>query len=358
VWIIRFSLGGKRKLVVIPLCCIVLFALFLKILPFPELEAFQDRSYGTVICDRNGNVLRVLPADDGVKREWASLNESPPGAIKIFIRAEDRRFYFHAGVDIFSVAGSFLRNRKAGRTVSGASTITMQLARLIRSHGGGFSGKAREAWDALRIEAKLSKKEILELWLNNIPFGSNIEGLPAITRSRFGRFVNQLDETRSALLAVIPRRPGLYDPAVNPDAAVLAALVLSERCGLGLNERELREAADETSGAFFSPMDPRTPFLAPHFTERLAGDFRISQSPVHGTKGKLTTTLDLSLQRFAEEQLSLELSRVSRNRVSNGAILAIENETGAVRVYVGSASWFDETISGIIVGIRFRGQPG
>jgi len=353
----------KRRFLLTAVGSIVLFYLFLLLFPFPELDAYRGRSYGTVISDRNGITLRVLPAGDGVKREWAALSEIPAGAAKIFIQAEDRRFYFHTGIDIFSLAGSFLRNLKAGRIVSGASTITMQLARLIHPHPGGFAGKIREARDALRIEAKLSKKEILELWLNNIPFGSNIEGLPAMTRARFGRSVNQLDETRAALLAAVPRRPGLYDPALNPDTAVSAALALSERRGLGLGENELREAAKEAARAVQGPADPRVPFLAPHFTERMAGIISGSSSPEDiqnksAANHRLHSTLDSGLQRYAEEQLARELSGFSHNRISNGAILAIENETGAVRAYIGSASWFDDSVSGKIDGVRFRAQPG
>jgi len=347
----------KRKLLFALICSVILFYLFLLILPFPELEAFRERSWGTVISDRNGTVLRVLPAADGVKREWASLGEIPPGAVKIFIRSEDRRFYFHPGIDIIAIGRSFLRNAQERRVVSGASTITMQLARMINPHSGGWGGKIREAWDAIRLEVKLSKKEILELWLNSIPFGSNIEGLPAMTRSRFGRPINQLDDNRAALLAAVPRRPGFYDPAVNPDAAVSAALALSERSGLGLREDELREAAKEAAVVSQSLEDPRVPFFAPHFTERMRlSDVNDRSYVLSDTK--IRSTLDLGLQRYAEELLALELSLLSRNRVSNGAILVIENDTGAVRVYVGSASWFNDAVSGKIDGVRFRGQPG
>ena len=342
-------IGRLPVLLLIPLCLIAIFYLPLLFLPFPELGSFMNKSWGTVINDRHGTVLRVLPADDGVKREWAPLDEIPAGSVRIFILAEDRRFYFHPGVDLISVAGSFLRNLRAGRTVSGASTITMQLARLVRPHSGGLAGKAAEALDALRLEAKLSKKEILELWLNSIPFGSNIEGVPAITRARFGCSVRELDETMAALLAAIPRRPSYYDPSINPDAAVTAALVLSETRGLGLREDELRaaaaQAARENDGN-------KAPFYAPHFTERIAS------LPSSIGKRRIDSTLDLNLQLYAEGELAMELSLISRNRVSNGAILAIENETGAVRVYAGSVSWFNEEVSGKIDGIRFRAQPG
>ncbi|MDR0668931.1 MAG: penicillin-binding protein 1C [Treponema sp.] len=320
----------------------------LRFSPYPELENYRERSYGLVLRDRNGAVLRVFPAGDGVKREWAPLDEIPAGARRIFIRAEDRRFYIHPGVDLISVAGSVFRNLRARRVISGASTITMQLARLMRPHDRGLGGKIREAWDALRLEARLSKNEILELWFNGIPFGSNIEGLPAMSRARFGRSVRELDDTRALLLAAVPRRPGYYDPAFNPEAAVEAAAALSTRCGLGIGPGLLRTAAAEASPDFQT--EQKTPFQAPHFSERAAALFPGARF--------LTTTLDLELQRYAEDLLTTELTFLDANRVRNGAILAIENDTGAVRVYVGSASWFDDELSGKIDGVRVFNQPG
>jgi penicillin-binding protein 1C len=345
----------KKQFFLVLVCCAVFIYLFFLLLPFPELNFFRNRSWGTVITDRNGIVLRVLPADNGVKREWAPLSAIPPGAVRIFIRAEDRRFYFHLGIDLFSLAASLYRNLKAGRTVSGASTITMQLARLVRPHSGGLRGKIVEAWDAVRLEAKLSKKEILELYLNSIPFGSNIEGLAAVTRARFGCSVRELDDNRAALLASVPRRPLFYDPALNSEAAVSAAMALSARCRLGLREEELKQAVKEAALPSSGQDDPRAPFFAPHFTERLARMEPIAKSNV---QSNVRSTLDLALQLFAEEELALEISLLSEKRISNGAILAIENETGAVRVYVGSGSWFNEEASGKIDGVRFRAQPG
>jgi penicillin-binding protein 1C len=285
--------------------------------------------------------------------------------VRIFLRAEDRRFYFHPGVDPLAVLGSALRNLRAGRVVSGASTITMQLARLVRSHPPGLRGKIAEAWDALRLEAKLSKAEILELWLNNIPFGSNIEGLSAMGRARFGRPAAALDESRAALLAVVPRRPGRYDPARKAGEAVAAALALSAQGGLALDEAALRAAAAEaalteaalTEAALTGPADPggleRFPFFAPHFTERAAAAFNGT-----GSSRPPRTTLDLELQRYGEELLRRALAELRDNRVTNGAILAIENDTGAVRLYAGSASWFDDAVSGKIDGVRVRNQAG
>jgi len=372
----------KRCIIIIPIACLLLLYIFLRLTPYPELASYQNRTYGFAALDRHGRVLRVFPADDGVKREWAALGEIPAGVLRVFVSAEDRRFYLHPGIDPLAVAAAGLRNLQAGRTISGASTITMQLARLIKPRSHDLGGKFGEAYDALRLEARLSKKQILELWINGIPFGSNIEGLPAAGRARFGRETSHLDDARAVLLAVIPRRPGLYDPAHNPQAAVQAALALSRRCRLNLNEAALVEAAADAAPDKLT--DAKTPFHAPHFTDRVAITYKTyTQDSSHkGTKARSNkknweitrfslclsafvrdhferkTTLDLDLQQYAQKRLASELALLGNNRVSNGAILAVDNESGAVLIYVGSASWFDDIHSGKIDGVLVRNQPG
>jgi penicillin-binding protein 1C len=224
----------------------------------------------------------------------------------------------------------------------------MQLARLVKPGRQGFKGKLAEAFDALRIEARLSKSQILELWINGIPFGSNMEGISAMTRARFGRNIAELDDTRALLLAVIPRRPTLYDPAINPEAAVRAAAALAQRCSPAVNAAALEAAAAEAASVPWQLDTAKNPFFAPHFTERAAA--HASQT--------LRTTLDLELQTYAEKRLAEELSLLENHRVSNGAVLVIDNADGSVLVYAGSASWFDDSISGKIDGVLVENQPG
>lgn len=343
--------------------------------PYPELETYRTRPYGTVVADRYGRVLRALPAADGVKREWADLEAVPPGVLRVFLRAEDKRFYLHLGVDPLAVLRSALRNRQAGATVSGASTITMQLARLITPRPRTAAGKAAEAWDALRLEARLSKAEILELWLNGIPFGSNIEGLPAMARARFGRSVQELDDAAAALLAVVPRRPSRYDPGRNPQAAVAAALVLVTRAELPVDEAALRAAAAVASGeagaageaALSGAGSDRAPFEAPHYVDRVMERLRQgAQAAAAGTAASAPAgpgrtvrgTVDLELQRYAEGLLAAELEGLRDRRVTTGAVLALDNADGSVRIYVGSWSWFDEESGGRIDGVRVENQSG
>jgi len=342
---------------VIAFACLLAAHLVLRFSPYPELEGFRNRSSGFAVYDRDGRLLRVFPAEDGVRREWVPLEEIPRGVLRVFVHAEDRRFFRHPGVDPAAVAAAAWRNLRAGRTVSGASTITMQLARMINPREPGLAGKILEAFDALRLEARLSKDEILELWINNIPFGSNVEGLPAISRARFGREPAHLDDARAALLAVIPRRPALFDPAREPQMAVNAALSLSRRAGLGLDEVTLAEAAAEACPQTLT--ESKRPFFAPHFTDRVAGLRTGAETGnVFANAGRVRSTLDLDLQLFAERRLAAELALLETNRVTNGAILVVDNFSGAVLVYVGSASWFDCAAGGQIDGVRVRNQPG
>ena len=331
--------------------CLLAGRAALRLAPFPELHAFRDRPAGFALHDRNGRLLRVFPAQDGARREWVALQEIPAGALRVFLLAEDRRFYFHPGVDPAAVAAAVFRNARAGRTVSGASTITMQLARMIRPRAPGMRGKIREALDALRLEARLSKNEILELWINNIPFGSNIEGIAAMSRARFARAPDHLDDARAALLAVIPRRPALFDPAREPEMAVAAALALSRRAGLGLEEAALIEAAADAAPGALTEL--KHPFFAPHFTDRIA---RMKNEA--GIPGAARATLDLDLQLFAERRLASELLLTADSRITNGSIIVIDNFSGEVLAYVGSASWHDVEASGQIDGVRVLNQPG
>ena len=323
------------------------------------------------MTDRYGAVLRVSSLEDGLKREWLSLDDIAPGVRKIFLRAEDRRFYVHPGVDPIALGASLVRNLRAGRVVSGASTITMQLARMVHPRARTLAGKWGELWDALRLEAKLPKDRILELWFNGIPFGSNIEGLLSMARARFGISAVALDDAEALLLAVIPRRPGLYDPSVNPESAAAAALRLARRIGLALTEAELRRTAEAAAAA-------SNPFRAPHFTERVlalvSGDTGPGDTVLSGTSpgdrvpsgafpgaavpGALKTTLDLELQSYAETRLEAALDRLQDRRVGNGAVLAVENDTGKVLVYIGSRSWFDLESAGRIDGVRATNQSG
>ncbi|MBO5117087.1 MAG: transglycosylase domain-containing protein, partial [Treponema sp.] len=192
-------------------------------MPFPELTKFLSQPYSTRFYDRNGRLLQVKALEDGLRREWYDLESLPPTIPQVFIAAEDERFYRHGGIDFFAMIRAAMQNISQGRRVSGGSTISMQVARIIIPRDKGKKvtlwTKIVEAWNALRIEAKLSKDEILELYLNNLPFGMQAEGIGSAARTYYGLTPQQLSFSQIHALAVVPRRPATYNPLQDPTAS-------------------------------------------------------------------------------------------------------------------------------------------
>ena len=137
---------------------IFLVHIIFRVLPFPELKEFVNKEYSTAYYDCDGVLLQVTPLKEGLRREYTPLNEIPRSVKKAFIKSEDKRFYFHCGIDFISLTGAFFQNIKAGKTVRGASTITMQIVKMMNPDAPRTkTQKFREIIDALKIEARLSK---------------------------------------------------------------------------------------------------------------------------------------------------------------------------------------------------------
>ena len=207
---------------------VVLFAivcsLLFRILPYRQLDFFLTREYSTRVYDRKKILIQVTPLKNGLRREYVASKQIPSEVKKTFIKAEDKRFYFHGGIDLIAVVRSVFLNVSNKKNVSGASTVTMQLAKIINAYyenheneyqpkvKRNISKKINEAFCALKLEARFSKKEILELYLNSIPFGNNAEGIMSASRLYFGKEISKLNQNEIELLAKIPRRPSLYSP--------------------------------------------------------------------------------------------------------------------------------------------------
>ena len=213
---------SKRQLLcsVGAICLVLCISSWISLfLPFPELDAFMQRDWSTRIYDRGGNLIQILALEDGIRREFTAYEAIPPDAVRIFLAAEDKDFFSHRGIDIAAIARAAYQNISSGKRVSGASTITMQLARLIvPAKERTFFAKLREARNALRIERRLSKQAILELYLNSIPFGFQTEGLTSAARNFFALPLSELTTEQLCCLAVIPRRPTGYNPLAHPEA--------------------------------------------------------------------------------------------------------------------------------------------
>jgi penicillin-binding protein 1C len=352
---LRRALTVLAALLLAP-CLALVLAAALTPLP-PELADRRPPSTSVVLRDRHGVVLRELRADDGIRARWVPLADLGDRAARAVLAAEDRRFAHHPGVDPIAVvraAGQFALHR---RIVSGASTLTQQLARNLVKRPRTLRGKFLEAALALRIEASLSKKEILEQYLNRISFGPGLRGIEAASRFYFDKPTRDLSLAEAAALAGIPRGPAVYDPQKGTERLRRRRDRVLERMldgGLALRA-EVRAAQAEPiviarTGAGQG---------APHLVRALmAGQLDPALGPLRNRTSDLTLTLDRGLQRELETLTEGTVRGLSARHVSAAAVVVIENATGEILAYVGSPDVEDAARLGQNDGVLAARQPG
>ena len=294
----------------------------------------------------DGTLLRAFAVDDGRWRLQTSLDAVDPGYIAMLLDFEDKRFYRHAGVDPRAVLRAAWQAARNGRVVSGASTLTMQVARLIENGPTGtWQGKLRQIRVALALERRLSKQQILALYLNRAPFGGNVEGVRAAALIWFGKPPTRLSADQAALLVALPQAPGLRRPDRNPDAARTArnrVLARAERTGL--------LAPDTARAAQAAPLPARRrdmPALAPHLAGRLH-----AEQPLQTV---LTTTIDAAAQARMAALAHSALAGADPHL--SIAIVAADYRSGAILAHVGAAGYGNDR-QGFIDMSRAVRSPG
>ena len=287
--------------------------------------------YSCRIYDRKGELIQVTPLKEGGRREFTPIERIPKSIQKNFIHQEDKRFYFHQGVDWLSILRAAIQNRRAHKIVRGGSTITMQLAKAInQDNTPTLSRKLKNIFYAYRIEAKLSKKKILELYLNSIYLGANSYGITSASRTYFGLELNQLSEGQIQILSIIPRNPTYYNPVDNKNHFT------------SLSEKSYRELQ---TAAYYS-----YPYKLPHFVNYLTQNFKLPY--------ELYTSIDLEISDMAEGFLREALEQAQNSRITNGALLLINNLDGSVLTWLGNGDFYDSQNSGQIDGVLITNQPG
>lgn len=305
----------------------------------------------TRLLDRNGQLLRELPAAHGRFARWVDLTEVSPHILAATLFSEDRRFFEHGGVDPRAVARAASDNTTSLRVVSGASTITMQLVRMLEPRERGLTAKVLESWDALRLEETIDKDTILLHYLNRVPYGHGAIGVESASRLFFGKPARAVSLAEAALLAVLPRSPEGYSPYRHLDRAKSRQEVLLEAMAAhGV------VSASDASAAIAEPLTLvpwSTPFHAPHFTTWIATAQCPSQSG-----GAITTTLDLELQHAVERHVTERLVALRGRDATNAAVLVVDNETGEILAWVGSGDFDNASHDGQVDGVLAQRQPG
>ena len=301
----------------------------------------------TIVLDREGRLLRTYPVEDGRWRLPVRLEDIDPRYVKLLVSHEDRRFHSHSGVDPMAMVRAAGQAVRHGRAVSGASTLTMQVARLLTgARTRSLAGKLNQIRLALTLERRLSKRAILELYLTLAPFGGNLEGVRTASLAWFGKEPRRLTPAQAALLVALPQAPGARRPDRHPAAAraardrVLARAVRSGVLAQDEASAARTEAVPGTRRAF--------PQLAPHLADRLAAAVPAG------------TTLELTIDRSLQERIE-HLLRERTSLLPSPITLALviaDHRTGEVLAHVGAPRYGAGDRNGYVDMSRAVRSPG
>ncbi|PKO23004.1 MAG: penicillin-binding protein [Chloroflexi bacterium HGW-Chloroflexi-1] len=364
---------------------LLIAALLLYLALFADLPN-PARVKGTVdapsilITDRHGQLLYEVIDPDGNKNVPLPLAEIPLVCQQATIATEDGHFYSHPGIDPTAIVRAAWQNWHAGYTVSGASTLTQQLARNLymtepERIEQSLRRKLREAWLAWRLEQVYSKDELLALYLNTTYYGHFAVGIEAAAQAYFGMHAAELDLAQCALLAGLPQYPSGYNPTENPEAAryrqrVVLDLLVKDGY---ITRAQAADASREGMAYASTPF----PIEAPHFVMWVQGQLEelLGADRLRAGGLRVTTTLDLDWQHQAEAIVRRRLAGLQpcaagaapltcdpladpARRVNNAALVALDPGTGAVLALVGSPDYFDPAISGAVNAALSPRQPG
>jgi len=310
----------------------------------PPLGRLERTS--TLVLDRRGELLRPFTTAEGTWRLRTRIADVDPLYLSLLLAIEDRRFRWHPGVDPLAVLRAVAQAVRNGRVISGASTLSMQVARLLEPRPRTFASKAIEAFRAIQLEWRLGKTGVLEAYLTLAPMGGNLEGLRAGALAWFGREPGRLSPAEAALLVALPQAPNRVRPDLDPIAARRARdRILARAVEVGVLDPGTAQAA--RTAALPEARRPM-PFLAAHLAER-----RARAAP---PGARVETTLDRDLQGAVERLARAELDRLPPP--VDLAIIVAEVASGAIRAWVGSGNYLDSRRAGMLDhGLAVR-SPG
>jgi 1A family penicillin-binding protein len=332
----------------------------------PSPEELRTRSAGflsTRIYDRNGHLLYEMADPQGGRRVLVPYEQISQYMIDATVATEDERFWQHAGVDPISILRAVIQNVQERRIVSGASTIPQTLVDIVlltpeERMEQSLRFKVREAVLAAEISRRYNKREILELYLNEVNFGSLAYGVEAAAQTFFGKKAGDLTLAEASLLAGLPQAPAYWDPYTNPEGAKRRqAVVLDLMVESGYINRSEAEAA-KAEELKLQPL--RFDVEAPHFVVWIQQllEQKYGAEVVYRSGLRVTTTLDSRLQAIAQEEAQAHLRTLQDRQATNASLVALRPDTGEVLAMLGSADFFNEEIAGQVnVALRPR-QPG
>jgi 1A family penicillin-binding protein len=356
--LVKYAKLAFIGVIVLFLASFVVFPLFAFNLPSPD-KVVRREGFSTKILDRNGKVLYDIFSDE--RRTPVSLGDVPEYLKQATIAIEDKNFYKHQGFDPIGMLRGFSRIFTRGYA-QGGSTLTQQLVKnVLLTPERSIFRKIKEFILAVQIERRYSKDEILQMYLNEAPYGGTAWGVVSASETYFGKKVQDLTLVESAILAGLPQRPSTYSPySSTPDAYVGRTQEVLRRMredGYVTNEQEESARAEIENVVF---QERGASFKAPHFVQYVEKilEERYGTNVVEQGGLRVTTTLDLDLQEKAQSIVSEEIAKVEKLHITNGGAVVLNPETGEILAMVGSKAFNDPNYDGqfnVTVSLR---QPG
>jgi len=335
-----------------------------------DLQQRASQFETTRILDRNGDVLYEIIDPQAGRRTYIPLKDISPYVVAATVAIEDKDFYTHVGFDPLAIVRAFWQNLTSGETVSGASTITQQLARAVlftpQERGQQtYLRKVREAILASEVERRYSKDQILELYLNEIYYGNLAYGIEAASETYFGKSANQLSLSEAAFLAGLPQAPSVYDIYTNKDVTmvrfqtvIMGMLTLSNsrHCIYVSNFPErvcvdgvaAANALQEIQSRTFTV--PTTQMRYPHWVQFIRAELesRYDAQTIYRSGFSVYTTLDPTLQDAAQQAVTTQVAALADKHVTDGALVALKPSTGEILAMVGSPDFYNDVNAGQI----------
>lgn len=358
-----FMRGATVAAIVGFFLAIAAFIYFSKDIPDPGKIADRSVEQSTQIYDRTGTILLYQIHGDE-KRTAVKLDQVSPYLVHAVVATEDKKFYKHHGIDLKGIARAIYKDIVRGEKAQGASTITQQLVKLsMLSSEKSFTRKIKEIILALETEQKFSKDEIMEMYLNQVPYGSNLYGAEVASQTFFGKPAKDLDIAEAAMLAAVPQSSTYYFPyGSHPDALeTRRKYVIDEMRDDGYISQEEADAAKAVN--VFERLKPFVSEIkAPHFVmyikDQLVNEY--GQDTVEKGGLKVYTTLDYGLQQIAEDAVKKGVEyNTAKYNATNAALVATDPKTGQILAMVGGKDYFDMKNQGNVnVAISESRQPG
>ena len=354
--VLRYLRGRRARILLLSIAAAAVFTLWVRVGPLPAGLLEEVGTSSTVVVDRNGVPLYEARSSDGTRSVKLTPATLPQHLVDATLAAEDRRFWWHVGVDPIAIARAARINLAERSVVEGGSTITQQVAKLLLNRRSprrtrGWSAKAQEALIAVRLEHRFSKREILAMYLNLAAYGNQVVGAERAARGYFGIPASMLTVAQAAFVAGLPQRPSGFNPYRSRDAAVARQRMVIKRMELAgaLTGGQAQEARDERL-AFASSSG--APFGAPHFVEMVLAAEE-NQRPE-----RIVTTLDSSLQAEVAGVIDSHRAVLERHGAANVAVVVLDNQTGEWLAWEGSGNYGDAQAGGNINGAVAPRQPG